>query len=70
MQRKFGLGPQAAVLQLSAGATWKAARLADDRGWTSEASVELAKRVLPNLRLAARATWLEHAAKRATFDLS
>jgi hypothetical protein len=70
LQRKFGLGPQATVLQFHAAANWKAARFADDRGWTSEGGVELAKRVLPNLRLAASATWLEHTARRDTFDLS
>lgn len=69
LQRKFGLGPQAMVLQFSASANHKAARLADDRGWTTEAGVQLSKRVLPNLRLAATATWLEHTARRDTFDL-
>lgn len=70
LQRKFGLGPQATVLQVHAAAGWKAARLDDDRGWTTEAGVELAKRILPNLRLAGSATWLEHTARRDTFDLS
>lgn len=69
LQRKFGLGPQAALLQVSATANYKAARFADDRGWTTEANVQLAKRVLPNLRLAAHAGWLEHTARRDTFDL-
>lgn len=70
LHRKFGLGPQAPVLQFHAAANWKAARLDDDRGWTTEGGVELAKRVLPNLRLAASANWLEHTARRDTFDLS
>ncbi|MFZ5494530.1 MAG: hypothetical protein ACOZE5_04230 [Verrucomicrobiota bacterium] len=70
LQRKFGLGPQAPVLQFSAGATYKAARFGGDRGWTTEAGVQLAKRVRPNLRLAARADWLEHDARSATFDLN
>lgn len=69
LQRKFGLGPQATVLQFSASANYKAARLTDDRGWTTEAGVQLSKRVLPNLRLAANASWLEHTARRNTFDL-
>lgn len=69
LQRKFGLGPLAPVLQFSAAAAYKDARLAADRGWTTEAGVQLAKRVLPNLRLAANAAWLEHTARRATFDL-
>lgn len=70
LQHKFGLGPQATVLQLHTAASWKAARLDDDRGWTTEGGLELAKRVLPNLRLAASANWLEHTARRDTFDLS
>jgi len=70
LQKKFGLGPLAPVLQVSAGTTYKSARFADDRGWTSEAGLQLAQRVLPNLRLAAGAQWLEHAAKSRVFDLS
>jgi hypothetical protein len=70
LQRKFGLGPQATVLQLHTAASWKAARLDADRGWTTEGGIELAKRVLPNLRLAATTSWLEHTARRDTFDLS
>lgn len=70
LQKKFGLGPQATMLQFRAGASWKNARLDDDRGWTTEGGVELSRRLLPNLRLAASATWIEHAARRNTFDLS
>jgi len=70
LQTKFGLGPQATVLKFSAGAGYKSARLEADRGWTTEASVQLAKRVLPSLRLAANASVLEHAAHSSTFDLN
>jgi hypothetical protein len=70
LRRKFGLGPQATVLQFSAGATYKAARFGADRGWTTEAGLQLSKRVLPNLRLAALTSWLEHNARSATFDLN
>jgi hypothetical protein len=70
LQTKFGLGAQATVLQFSGGATYKSARFAADRGWTTEGRVQLAKRVLPNLRLAASAGLLEHTARSATFDLS
>ncbi len=69
LQQKFGLGPQATVLELSAATGYKHARLRPDRGWSSEVGVQLAKRVLPNLRLAANAKWLEHAARNAVFDL-
>ncbi|HEX2862792.1 MAG TPA: hypothetical protein VHN79_14185 [Lacunisphaera sp.] len=70
LQSKIGLGPQATVLQLRVGATYKAARFAADRGWTTDADLQIAKRVLPNLRLAARAGLLEHTARSATFDLN
>lgn len=69
LQRKFGLGPQAWVLQGTLGAGYKQARLDDDRGISTEAGVQLSKRVLTNLRLAASARWLEHDAKSAVFDL-
>jgi hypothetical protein len=69
LQRKFGLGPQATVLQINAAATFKDARLDADRGWTTEAGVQLSKRVLPNLKFSANANWLEHSARRNTFDL-
>ena len=70
LQKKFGLGPQAWVLQASASGGYKAARLDDDQGFTTEAGFQLAKRVLTNLRLAASARWLEHDAKSAVFDLN
>lgn len=70
LQTKFGLGPQATVLQVNTAATYKAARFDADRGWTTEAGVQLAKRVWPNLRLAASASWLEHDARNALFDLN
>lgn len=37
----------------ASGTAYKSARFAGDRGWTTEAGVKLAQRVLPNLRLAA-----------------
>lgn len=70
LQRKFGLGPLAPVLQVSLGAAYKSARLSADRGWTTEAGVQLAQRVLPNLRLTAGVQWLEHGAQSETFDLN
>jgi hypothetical protein len=69
VQTKFGLGAQATVLQLNAGLAYKSARFASDRGWTSEVNLQLSKRVLPNLRFAASAGLLEHAARSAVFDL-
>jgi len=70
LQKKFGLGPLAPVLQVSAGTTYKSARFAGDRGWTTEAGLQIAQRVLPSLRLATGAQWLEHAAKSRVFDLN
>ena len=58
LQTKFGLGAQATVLQFSAGAAYKSARLAADRGWTTEAGIQLAKRVLPKLEKF-QPRWLE-----------
>lgn len=70
LHKKFGLGPQASVLSLQAGATAKAARLEDDQGSGGEIGVQLAKRVLTNLRLVADVLWLEHNARSAVFDLN
>lgn len=70
LQKKFGLGPQAWVLQGKVSGGYKAARFDDDRGFGTAAEVQLAKRVLPNLRLAATARWLEHDAASAVFDLN
>lgn len=69
LQRKFGLGPLAPVLQFNAGYTYKAIRVEADRGWTAEAGVRLAKRLLPELKVAATAQWLEHYANSSTFDI-
>jgi hypothetical protein len=70
LQHKFGLGPQATVLSAQGGLAYKAARYSGDSGWGGDLKVQLAKRVLTNLRVAARADWLEHNARSATFDLN
>ncbi len=69
LQKKFGLGAQAWVLQASLSGGYKEARLDDDKGWTTEAGLQLSKRVLPNLRLTAGVNWLEHDAASAVFDV-
>lgn len=69
LQRKFGLGPLAPVLQFDTGFTYKGSRLAADRGWTTEAGVRLVKRLDPSLKVALSGQWLEHNAASATFDL-
>lgn len=70
LQRKFGLGPLAPVLQFHAGATYKSARFSPDQGWTTEAGARLSQRVLSNLRLGVEAQWLEHNARSSVFDLN
>jgi len=70
LQRKFGLGPLAPVLQLDTALTYKAARLDADRGWTAEASLRLGKRFTPAFKAGLAGQWIEHNARSATFDLS
>lgn len=70
LQKKIGLGPQAWVLQASVGGSYHAVRLKDERGWTTDAEFQVAKRLLPNLRVAAFARWLEHDARSAVFDVN
>lgn len=70
LQRKFGLGPLAPVLQFDTALTYKAARLAVDSGWSTEASLRLAKRFTPELKAGVTGLWLEHSARSAVFDLS
>lgn len=69
LQRKFGLGPLAPVLQLDTAFTYKAARLAADSGWTAEASLRLAKRFTSAFKAGVTGLWLEHGARSAVFDL-
>jgi hypothetical protein len=69
LQKKFGLGPQAWVLQGSLGGGYKAARFDGDRGFSTEAGIQLSKRILTNLRVAASGRWVEHNAKSEDFDL-
>lgn len=69
LQHKFGLGPFAPVLQLDTALVYKAATLAADRGWTTEAGLRLAKRFTSQLKAGLRGSWLEHGARHASFDL-
>jgi len=70
LQRKFGLGPLAPVLQLDTALTYKSARLNADRGWTAETSLRLGKRFTPTFKAGLTGRWIEHNARSATFDLS
>ncbi len=69
LQYKFGLGPLAPVLQFNTAFTYKDARLADDRGWTTEGGIRLAQRLDPALKVAVGCQWLDHNAASSTFDL-
>lgn len=70
LQRKFGLGPLAPVLQLDTTLTYKSARLAANRGWTAGASLRLGKRFTPGFKAGLTGQWVEHNARSGTFDLS
>lgn len=69
LQRKFGLGPFAPVLQFDAALAYKSARLAADRGWTAEAGLRLTQRFTSAFKAGLRGHWLEHSARSVTFDL-
>jgi hypothetical protein len=70
LQRKFGLGPLAPVLQGDVSLAYKSARLAADRGWTTKANLRLGKRFASNFKAGVSGQWIDHAARSATFDLS
>lgn len=70
LQRKFGLGPLAPVLQLDTALTHKSARLDADRGWTAEASLRLGKRFTSAFKAGLTGQWIEHNARSTIFDLS
>lgn len=68
LQYKFGLGPYAPVLQLSAVLTYQDARFSGNSGWTTGTSLRLAKRLTPTLRAAVFGEWREHQARSWVFD--
>lgn len=69
LQRKFGLGPLAPVLQLDAALNYKSARLDADRGWGTEVGLRLAKRFNPVFKAGVGGQWIEHNARSAVFDI-
>lgn len=69
-RHRFGLGAFAPTLALSADADYRHARLEADRGWTQTLRLQLSKRFLPTLRASLHGAWLQHDARRATFDVS
>ena len=70
LQRKFGLGPLAPVLQFDAAGRYQSARSRGDAGGTAEAGVRLTKRLNPVVKVAVHARWFEHYADHATFALA
>jgi hypothetical protein len=70
LQRKFGLGPLAPVLQFETALPYKVARLGQDRGWGFEASLRLAKRLTETFKAGTSLQWVEHNARSAVFDLN
>jgi hypothetical protein len=68
LQKKFGLGPLAPVVQFDAAFTYKASRLDFDRGWTTALSLRLAKRFTPAFKAGLTGAWTEHNARSAVFD--
>ena len=69
LQKKFGLGPLAPVVQFDTGYTYKAARFAGDRGWTADTGLRLTKRLDPALQVTLSGRWLQHNAASAIFDI-
>lgn len=69
VQRKFGLGPYAPVLQADASLAYQDARYSGQNGFTTVASLHAAKRFTAGLRAAAFAEWREHSARSWVFDI-
>lgn len=69
VQRKFGLGPLAPMLQLQAGLHYADMREEGRRRTEATAGVGLAKRLSPAWRVAGGADWTEHFAREHTFDV-
>ncbi len=69
LQRKFGLGPLAPVLQFSTAYTYKAARYAPDRGGTLEANLRLSKRLSSAVKVGISGQWMKHSAESHLFDI-
>ena len=70
LQRKFGLGPLAPILQVDVGYFHQATRYGSARGETAEAGLRVGKRLNSFLKVGAFGRWLEHAARGAVFDLT
>lgn len=68
LRRKFGLGPQAPMLDFSAGLTRRLARYGGSGGWGTDAGVRLSKRFGETVRLGLNGEWQQVYARHSTFD--
>lgn len=69
LRRKFGLGPMAPVVDLSAGVARVAFRESGRSGWRSHASLSVSKRLTPEWRIGASGSWEKFDASHTTFDI-
>jgi len=68
--RKFGLGPLAPVVGAAVAAGGKLAKIGEDTGFTTSATLRASKRFTEAWQLGAGVEWLRHNADSATFDVS
>jgi len=68
LQHKFGLGPLAPVVQASAGIAVREARISGDDGYSTSASLGLAKRFTETWRARVEGDWQQHYAASEAFD--
>lgn len=65
---KFGLGPQAPMLDFSAGLARRLARYGGSSGWVADAGMRLSKRFGETVRLGLTGEWQQVYARHSTFD--
>ena len=69
LRHKFGLGPYATVLDLTAGVRSESYHESGRSGWQTTAEATLAKRLLENWRVTANTGLEDYAAKGHSFDV-
>jgi len=68
LRRKFGLGPQAPMLDLSASLSRRLARYEGSDGWVADGSARLSKRFGDTFRVGLTGEWQQVYARHSTFD--
>jgi hypothetical protein len=68
LRRKFGLGPQAPMLDLNAGLSRRFARYEGATGWVADAGARFSQRVGDTLHLALTGEWQQVYARHGAFD--